>query len=334
MIEEFHRLLIYMQNKLTRETDPQKASIYRFKIKSIGVAIAALGKLKKRIRKVSDVDGIPGIGTGTKSRIEEILKTGKLSEIKGVSKTAVHNADAVRELLSVINIGEALAKKLVAQGVKSVADLQRKVASGKIKVGEKVKIGLKYAGTAAPIPRAEIDQIKRLLLRELAGVDKRLIGQICGSYRRGRSFSNDVDFLFIHPDIEDSESSDLLERFIERLQRRGYVVDSLTGSDVKTKFMGFFRLNKNGKIRRIDIRFLPARSFPTAELYFTGPGPFNQKMRSIAKRKGYKLNEYGLYRHDKVTDDWRRVAVKSEKDVFRALDIEYLTPEERDTAQL
>ena len=32
------------------------------------------------------------------------------------------------------------------------------------------------------------------------------------------------------------------------------------------------------------------------QLYFTGSGDLNKKMRQIAKDKGYKLSEYGLFK--------------------------------------
>lgn len=46
--------------------------------------------------------------------------------------------------------------------------------------------------------------------------------------------------------------------------------------------------------RHIDIRLIPSNCYPTAILHFTGSGPFNQRMRAIARSKGYSLNEYAL----------------------------------------
>jgi DNA polymerase/3'-5' exonuclease PolX len=261
------------------------------------------------------------------------LEDGKLSEIKGVTQKVVENADVIRELQSVINIGESLAKKLAAKGVKSIIDLKKRIKSGEIEVSDKVLLGLKYVGTASPIPRDEVKEIRKVLLEELANMDKKCIGHVCGSFRRGRLFSNDVDFLFVHPDIEDTDNSDLLNKFVKRLQRNGYLVDSLTDGDLTTKYMGFFKLDKKAKVRRIDIRFLPYKSLPTAVLYFTGSGDFNVQMRNKAKRLGFLLNEYGLYRKNKA-GEWRRVIIRSEKDVFRILDIEWAEPNERDTAKI
>jgi DNA polymerase/3'-5' exonuclease PolX len=76
-------------------------------------------------------------------------------------------------------------------------------------------------------------------------------------------------------------------------------------------------------IRRLDIRLVPLESFFTAYLYFTGSYEFNERMRGIAKRQGYKLNEYGLYK------DSKKIQIYSEQDVFDILGMKYLSPNER-----
>ena len=54
---------------------------------------------------------------------------------------------------------------------------------------------------------------------------------------------------------------------------------------------------------------------------FTGSGEFNKKMRLVAKKKGYKLSEYGLFdKHNHI------IKVNSERDIFKILDMEYLPP--------
>ena len=80
-------------------------------------------------------------------------------------------------------------------------------------------------------------------------------------------------------------------------------------------------------IRRLDIRLIPLESFFTAYLYFTGSYEFNERMRGIAKRQGYKLNEYGLYK--KTGDTYKLIKVKSEEDIFKVLGMDYVEPEKR-----
>jgi DNA polymerase/3'-5' exonuclease PolX len=53
-------------------------------------------------------------------------------------------------------------------------------------------------------------------------------------------------------------------------------------------------------------------------------------MRQVAKTMGYKLNEYGLFKEKKDgTFSDNPVKVKSEKDIFKKLKLDYLEPPER-----
>ena len=98
------------------------------------------------------------------------------------------------------------------------------------------------------------------------------------------------------------------------------LVDSMTDKKIKTKYMGFSKL-KDNMIRRIDIRFITFDSYYSALLYFTGSGDLNKKMRQIAKDKGYKLSEYGLF-----DTNGNCISITSERDIFKKLSMEYLPP--------
>lgn len=96
------------------------------------------------------------------------------------------------------------------------------------------------------------------------------------------------------------------------------LIDSMTDKKIKTKYMGFSRY-LDYPPRRIDIRFISYDSYPTALLYFTGSSTTNKHMREIAKKKGMKLSEYGLF--DK---NGKPIKVSSERDIFYVLGMEYV----------
>jgi DNA polymerase (family 10) len=75
---------------------------------------------------------------------------------------------------------------------------------------------------------------------------------------------------------------------------------------------------------QVDLRLVPAESFGAAWLYFTGSKQHNIVLRGRAKDRGLKLNEYGLFRGEKL------VAGKTEKDVYAALDLPWFPPEIRE----
>jgi len=84
--------------------------------------------------------------------------------------------------------------------------------------------------------------------------------------------------------------------------------------------MGFAKY-KDNPVRRIDIRYVAYDSYYSALLYFTGSADLNKKMRNIAKSKGLKLSEYGLFKTDGT-----KLKIKSEEDFFKELDLDYIPP--------
>jgi len=88
--------------------------------------------------------------------------------------------------------------------------------------------------------------------------------------------------------------------------------------------MGFCKYLDN-PYRRIDIRFIPWKSYYTALLYFTGSAEHNKKLRTIALKKKYKLSEYNLI--DLTTNT--ELKITSEKKIFELLDLDYVLPKFR-----
>jgi DNA polymerase beta len=196
-------------------------------------------------------------------------------------------------------------------------------------------IGIKYFDDISKkIPREEIQIMEKILKTIVNRMSKEFIITICGSYRRGRSRSGDVDTLLTHPSIKtkddlDTNGKEVLSKFVFILEQSGFLIDHLT-DDSTTKYMGVCMCPKKGKIaRRIDIRFVPYESYGAAILYFTGSKNFNTAMRSHALHKGYTLSEYGLF---KLVNGKKgeQVSCPTEKDIFKVLDYQYSEPVDRD----
>ena len=157
---------------------------------------------------------------------------------------------------------------------------------------------------------------------------------ICGSFRRKKPFSGDIDVLLTKFDSkrkDTKKNSTYLPHFIHKLKKprrqndnKPFLLDDMTDKNIVTKYMGFSKYLDN-PVRRIDIRFIPYDSYHTATLYFTGSGELNKKMRQIAKDQGYKLSEYEL--SDIKTK--KKVKINSEEDVFKKLGMDYIKPEFR-----
>lgn len=199
-------------------------------------------------------------------------------------------------------------------------------------------IGLKYFhDISEKIPRAESVLMEKLLQKIAKHLNKDLIIQCCGSYRRGRERSGDIDALMCHPKLETKEDitnyfnhNNILQNYVNLLTSYGFITDHLTENG-NSKYMGLCKLkgNKYTKHRRIDIRFVPYHSYGTALLYFTGSKNFNTAMRRKALKLHYRLSEYGLFEY-KDKQVGKQLKTVSEKDVFDLLNMEYKTPQERD----
>ena len=196
-------------------------------------------------------------------------------------------------------------------------------------------IGIKYFDDfSKKIPREEIQYCEKILKTIANKMNPDFDITICGSYRRGRNRSGDVDTLLTHPSIKTmddlkQQGQDILNQFIFILENTGFLVDHLTNEST-TKYMGVCVCPKKSKIaRRIDIRFVPYQSYSSSILYFTGSKNFNTAMRAHALHKGYTLNEYGLFKleNGKKTE---QVICPTEEDIFKALDYKYVEPEQRD----
>ena len=315
--------------------DQKEIITQQFRLSSVKKALQALRKIDFEITSPNDIKGVPGLGKGSLTRIDEILKTGKLSEIKESINT---KATAIRELSKVIGIGDKKAQKFVSTyDIKSIAELKDAYKNGVIKLDPKILLGLKYYGVVETnIPREEITAIKKYLIKIAEEIDDELEIDICGSYRRGTPISGDIDVIMFHPLMKTMDQTrnplkyrltDYIKSFVTVLTENGFILDHMTDKKFAVKYMGFCQYKKN-PVRRIDIRIIPYDSMYPALLYFTGPADLNIQMRKEADKRDMLLNEYGLY---KVDDVGARTLVKvtSEEDIFKKLGMEPLTPKER-----
>lgn len=343
IIEQFNLLVKQIQaEQLNAESDGDSKEItkHKFRLQQTKKVLNIIKKLDFEIKNSDDVKDIPGIGINSRNRIDEILKEGTLSELKKKYEAKKQKQiDSIMELNQIIGVGDKLAKKLVMiHKIKTIEDLRSSIKKGTIDVNDKIKLGLKYYGKVkGNIPRKEIGKIEKLLSKEMTKIDSSLNIQICGSYRRGKATSNDIDMLLYHPKIKNLKqlykpetvgAKHYLELFVDRLTEKDYLKDHLTDKNYKMKYMGFFEYNDN--IYRLDIRLIPYNSLATAMLYYTGPFELNRHMRLQAIKRNMFLNEYGLFRVEK---DGTRTLIKTntEEDVFKKLGLPYLTPEERES---
>ena len=335
VISEFEKLVRYVRFQINNDKSSgnvKSATANGFRLKQISGALKTIKAYKQELKltNLDDIAKYQGIGKGTIDRIKQILTKGALDELKNWDDPEGKYEPIIKELETIVGVGRKTALDLIYDGITSVQDLKNKVEKGKIEVNEQIALGLAYHNKFFDnIPRDEITAIKELLTKILKKINKKYIFEICGSYRREKPTSGDIDVLITLENSDDIENHlpniiKVLKSPIKTNDNKPLLVDDMTSKNFETKYMGFAQLLsfKDSKVRRIDIRFVPFSSYPTALLYFTGSAELNKRMRKIAKNLGYKLSEYNI----KKIDDDSIVSVKSEKDVFDILHMDYLPP--------
>ena len=293
-----------------------------FKASALFKGLSIIKELDYEIEDITQIEKLKGIGKGICKRVNEILETGKLNELNN----KVDKKKIIEELTSVFGIGVKIANKYMNDfNIKNITELKEAHDKSIIKLTDEMLIGLKYVDDLKyRISYINIKNIESVLKNLLKQYYPELIMKICGSYRRVRETSGDIDILLT---CKEPICNDYLRKVVNLLTEETYLVDHLTKKGL-TKYMGICHLF-NGQYVRIDIRYIKYESFAPALLYFTGSGELNRKMRELANTQGYTINEYGVYKYvDKKKGD--EIRVKTEKDIFDLIGMKYLNPIERE----
>jgi DNA polymerase/3'-5' exonuclease PolX len=335
IVDVFIDYYTYIYSNYTNyDTKKTSKEIY-YKLATIKKVIDIVSKFNKQIFSGEELQHIKGIGPKTIARINEIINTGTLSEIVNNK----NKFDSISELSKIYGIGPTKASQFYNNfNIKSIDELIKANNKGIIKLTKQMKLGIKYKNSLVEkIPHELIKLAENTILNKIKSSDKKLIAIICGSFRRNKPFSSDLDILLTHPNINHSNNkqSFYLNKVIDVLNDF-FIIDKLTLSSSR-HFQGFASFKNivksfpdfdtDNSVIRIDIIIVPFTSFYTALLHFTGSAVFNQKIRLHAKSLNMKLSEYFLIKHSNNKDI--HMSINSEKDIFDALLLKYIPPDKR-----
>jgi len=289
-----------------------------FKISAYRKAARIIGDLTQDIEEIAE-DGklkdVPGIGEGMAQKIVEYLKTGKVSKFEEVRKGV---SDALIAIMDIPGMGpKTLSMIHKEKGISSLSQLEKAVENGSLVglpgIGEKkvenIKRGIQLLkqskgrmnlGIAFPVAKEIVET-----LREKAGSKKI---EWAGSLRRMRENIGDIDILATGPNKEE---------IVHTFTHLPEVKEVLASGETKASVI------VEGGIQ-IDLRVVEEDSYGAALQYFTGSKGHNIHLRGIAKTKGIKINEYGVFKGEK------KVGGKEEEDVYRALGMDWIEPELRE----
>jgi len=349
---------------LTLVKDYYKEQNDKFRIKTYERAIYQIRKWDKPIRKGSDLSHLEGIGKGMIEKIDTIISSGTLPIIKEKKIIDKNTKDTkytkkqnkkyinnINEVINILGFNKTFINDIKKKhGARTIHDFRKVISGVDSDIGLALKLthiqhlGLKYYEDLQDlIPRDEISYLGNHLKKAIESAKNdddthKYTIMLSGSYpSHSKEYSKDIDIIIVRNDKESYSGE--LKNIIEQIN---HVMHLETISIGEKKFMGLLNSPMSNKMRHIDIRFVNLEELPYTWLYYSSGQIFNKLIRDKLKKKGYKLNEYGLYKsnskdkqYDKVNIDIKQECdllsyIESiEKYIFKYADMEYKTVKER-----
>jgi DNA polymerase (family 10) len=289
-----------------------------FKVNAYRKASRVLQDLDQDIEEIwraGELEKIPGIGSGLAKKIDEYLRTGRMTKYEEVVSQV---PSELIDLMQIPNLGpKTLAMAHKHLGVRDLDSLKKVIADGSLAglpgMGEK-----KVQNILRGIQLFEQSQA-RISIGEAYPIVEQIIGQLkshpavlkispAGSLRRMKETVGDIDIL-----VATERGREVIQEFVRLPQ----VQDILAAGETKGSV-----LVQGG--RQVDLRAVAPDSFGAALQYFTGSKAHNVHLRDLAKRDGLKINEYGIFRGEE------KLGGKEEEEIYHILGMDWIPPEMRE----
>jgi DNA polymerase (family 10) len=307
-----------------------------FRVRAYRNAAYAIRALPEQVAKIAgDPDrkltDIAGIGKDLANSIMTLLATRRLPLLEELQAQIPHSALA---MLRIPGLGPKKAATLFNElKIATLEQLRAACETGDVrslkgfgtKTEATILAGLAFA-TSEELVRlywAEADVIAQQLREHLQVCQSIKQLEIAGSYRRGKETVGDLDIL-----VESTDPAEVANRLAEFPSLEAVLGRGDTKMSVRLA-TGL----------QVDLRIVPGESFGAALQYFTGSKEHNVVLRGMAKDRGLRINEYGVFRvtGDDSSDEERAgplageyVAGRTEEEVYRTLDLPVFPPELRE----
>ena len=289
-----------------------------FKIRAYRNAAETILHLGSQVADMTAAErlAIPGIGKDLAGKLAELVETGTIPYHQDL---LAEFPPTILDLLHLQGVGPKTVSLLYSGlGIQTLDELRQAASEGRLRA-------LKGMGAKkeALILKA-LDERQRVagrrLLAEAHDAAATLVAALrahaptahisaVGSLRRGCETCGDIDILAAGapPSIMEAFTG---YKLVERILARGSTKSSVL-------IWGGFQA---------DLRVVARESLGAALQYFTGSKAHNIALRDRAIQRGFKLNEYGLYR----VEDESLVVGDSEEAIYRALGLQWVPPELRE----
>lgn len=273
-----------------------------------------------------ELRNIKGIGEGLAEKITEMVKHGKSSYYLELKKSLPPGLSA---MLKIPGLGPKKVKVLHEKlQIRNIDELKTAAQSHKLetiegfgkKTEENILQGIELLASHAD--KHLYSQAKEAADRvydRLTNQKSVIRCEVAGSLRRRKEVIGDIDILASAP-------RSAIPKLMDIFTSHDDVAKVIARGETKSSVLLKTGIN-------CDLRVVDDNEFPFALAYFTGSKEHNVEMRSMAKKFGWSLNEYGfsaLGDIEKRGKAKRIVKCKNEEDIYRALGLSYVPPELRE----
>ncbi|OGN02368.1 MAG: DNA polymerase III [Candidatus Yanofskybacteria bacterium RIFCSPHIGHO2_01_FULL_43_42] len=272
---------------------------------------------------IKALEDIPGVGKGIALRIEEYLKTHRVKDYDKLKKQIPVQID---ELFSIEGVGPKMILRLYNKlGIKTRAQLEKAAQEGKLRdvegFGRKTEENILRS-----IGFLKKDQ-GRFILGFVMPTAKMMLEKI-------RAL----------PEVQSAEYAGSLRRKQETIGDLDFIVFSEKPGAVIKKFLDFpeikhvYSQGEHKSLVRLDtdidadISVISPKSLGSALIAWTGSKQHNIAIRTLAEKRGWLLNDYGLWDGNPSTiaqGKGKLLASKTEEEVYKKLGMDWIPPEIR-----
>lgn len=267
---------------------------------------------------IKSLDALQGIGESIAEKIIEYLHTGKIAAFDKLKTMVPYD---LLTLLDITGIGPATLKVLHEQlGIANSEDLIRALEAqapatlkglSRTQV-ENIRRALKLYKDKKRLPYNEALTIADDFLQAIKNIPGVQQVSLAGSLRRKAETIGDIDMVLV---VLPEHRRYVVQKLITLPQIDSVLMKGTTKVSVILKQKSF----------QADLRLVNDNEYGAAMLYSTGSMEHTIHLRTIARQKGYKMNEYGIFN----TGNHQALAGKTEEGMYHCLGLGFIPPEIR-----
>src|SRR4030042_6681841 len=276
--------------------------------------IEALPEDLKHYFEENKLQTLKGIGKSIAEKIEELFRSGTIEMLETLKS---ETPPGLLEMLRIPGLGP---KKILALykhlHIATVKELEYACLENRLVLldgfGQKTQEKIQHGITMLALYKDkhllnEMYPLAHAIVQFLLKNSQLRDAAIAGSLRRYKELVKDIDIVVSTTQPAEIASYCLTCPYSTEIIEQGENICSFYAKGI-----------------RVDIKIVKTEQFASALMHFTGSKENNVELRRIAKQRGYKINEYGIFKSEKPE------SVNSEEEFYAFFDMQYIPPELRE----